>query len=149
MLSDPIRVTLLVTQALEQLRVPYLVGGSLASAVHGVVRATMGADIVADLKPEHADPLTKLLADKFYIDCQMIVEGQDRAMYVTTAEDIILAKLEWYKQGGEISERQWRDVLGVMGVRGDELDLDYLRRWAQQLEIAELLQRALHEGGLI
>ena len=50
MLSDPIRVTLLVTQALEQLRVPYLVGGSLASAVHGVVRATMDADIVADLQ---------------------------------------------------------------------------------------------------
>ncbi len=61
-------------------------------------------------------------------------------------EDIILSKLEWYRQGGEVSERQWRDVLGVLKVRGDELDLDYLRKWATELHVDDLLARALQEA---
>lgn len=54
-------------------------------------------------------------------------------MYVISPEDIILAKLEWYRMGGEVSERQWEDVLGVLKVRAGELDLDYMRRWANEL----------------
>jgi len=54
MLTEPVAVTLLVVEALEALGVPYLIGGSLASAVHGVARATVDADLVADLRPEHA-----------------------------------------------------------------------------------------------
>ncbi len=52
--SEPIAATLLVIDALERLGVPYLIGGSLASAVHGVARATLDADVVTDLQPEHA-----------------------------------------------------------------------------------------------
>ena len=50
-------VTLLVIEALEMMGVPYFIGGSLASAVHGVARSTVDAGLVADLRPEHAQPL--------------------------------------------------------------------------------------------
>ena len=62
---------------------------------------------------------------------------------VATAEDTLLAKLSWYRLGGEVSERQWRDVLGILEVQADLLDLDYMHRWAQELMVNELLERAL------
>ncbi len=58
-------------------------------------------------------------------------------------EDTILAKLEWYRLGGEVSERQWRDILGVLKTRADALDLGYLQKWADELEVKDLLERAL------
>jgi hypothetical protein len=54
--------------------------------------------------------------------------------------------LEWYRQGGEQSERQWRDVLGVLVVQSTQIDEDYLREWARQLGVADLLDRALREA---
>jgi len=66
--------------------------------------------------------------------------------YFSTAEDIILAKLEWFRTGGEVSERQWRDVLGVIGTQADHLDYAYLHRWAATLGVEDLLRRALGEG---
>ena len=68
MLSEPIAVTLLVIEALETLDVPYLIGGSLASAIHGVARATQGADLLADLRPGQTEPLALALGDAFYVD---------------------------------------------------------------------------------
>ena len=47
--------------------------------------------------------------------------------------------------GGEVSERQWRDVLGVMKTQGTRLDEGYLRRWAAELEVSDLLERAFSE----
>lgn len=73
------------------------------------------------------------------------VEPGARAFELTTAEDIVLHKLEWYRLGGEISERQWKDVLGVLSVQGSSLDLDYLREWASNLGLDALLERALNE----
>ena len=67
---------------------------------------------------------------------------EDRA-YFSTAEDIILAKLEWFRAGGETSERQWRDISGVMDLQSDRLDLEYLQKWAAQLDIQDLFQRAI------
>ena len=66
MLAESISVTLLVADALAGLGAPYAIGGSLASAVHGVMRATMDADLVADLRPEHVEPLAQALGDAFY-----------------------------------------------------------------------------------
>ena len=63
-----------------------------------------------------------------------------------TAEDTLLAKLAWYRQGNEISERQWRDVLGILRVAGPAMDRTYLRRWAEDIGVADLLDRALLEA---
>ena len=62
-----------------------------------------------------------------------------------SAEDTVLAKLEWYRMGGEVSDRQWRDLLGVLEVQGDRLDRAYMRRMALSLGVADLLSRAFEE----
>jgi hypothetical protein len=95
---DTIRVTLRVVQALEDLDIPYLIGGSLACAVHGLARATMDADLVADIRPEQVKPLARRTA-------QLLDVTSGRQAYMATAEDTLLAKLEWYRLGGEVSER--------------------------------------------
>ena len=60
-----------------------------------------------------------------------------------TPEDTVLAKLSWYRKGGEVSDRQWADILGVLRVQAGRLDLDYLRAWAKDQAVADLLDRAL------
>ena len=72
-----------------------------------------------------------------------------RAFYVASPEGTILNKLEWYKMGGGVSDRQWNDILGVLKVQGTNLDMAYLQRWASALDVAELLQRALVDAGLM
>jgi hypothetical protein len=61
-------------------------------------------------------------------------------------EDTILSKLEWYRQGGASSDRQWRDILGVLKTRAGDLDFDYLWNWAGELNVEDLLERALGEA---
>jgi hypothetical protein len=64
---------------------------------------------------------------------------------VATAEDILLARLRWFKDGGETSERQWRDIAGIVAA-SPSLEMDYLNRWAASLGVTELLARALKEN---
>ncbi len=65
---------------------------------------------------------------------------------MASAEDTILAKLEWFRAGGEVSERQWSDVVGVLRTVGPGLDQPYLLQWAGTLGVADLLERALGEA---
>ena len=65
----------------------------------------------------------------------------DKHYYVASPEDIILHKLHWYKLGGEVSERQWTDVLGVLRVQADALDEAYLNKWAAELQVDDLLKK--------
>lgn len=76
------------------------------------------------------------------------LEEGGRAFAVTTPEDIILHKLDWYRLGGGISERQWKDVLGVISVQRAALDLAYMRRSAAMLGVADLLDRAIVEADI-
>lgn len=66
-------------------------------------------------------------------------------VYVATVEDTVLAKLRWYRIGQETSETQWKDVIGMLATLRSSLDLRYLRMWADKLDLADLLQRALLE----
>jgi len=190
MLSEPLLVVARIAAAFESLSVPYIVGGSLASSVYGIPRATQDVDLVAVLSLDHIEPLTVALAGEFYVDGDMIadaikrrasfnvvhlatmfkadifVPGRDswtleelkrgrteqfdvesRAVSIRFAspEDTLLHKLVWYKLGNEISERQWRDVLGIMKVQGSQLDSSYLDLWADAIDVVALLNRARRE----
>ena len=65
---------------------------------------------------------------------------------VLSAEDVVIRKLDWYRQGGETSERQWLDVAGVLQANLPDMDRDYLRKESCDLGIADLLQRAIDEA---
>lgn len=72
-----------------------------------------------------------------------VSEDASQKLFFAAPEDIILHKLEWYKAGGEVSDRQWNDVLGILKVQGTHLDMSYLNKWAKGLGISDLLKKAL------
>jgi len=185
--DDNIDVTLQVIDALEALDITYVIGGSLASTLHGVARTTLDSDLVADIKIEHIAAFVEKLQTAFYVSAPSILDAiifqssfnlihletmfkvdifipksrlfdrsqlanrtsvivshdPERSAYVASAEDTILAKLEWYRMGDETSERQWRDIIGVIRVQEGQLDIAYLREIAIDLKISDLLERAL------
>ena len=187
MLAEQIAVVMQAIDALDGLGIRYAIGGSFASAVYGVMRATMDADLVVDLALPDVEPLARALIGDFYADAEsmreavqqrssfnlihlgtmfkvdvfvaktrafdrsqlarrrlvLLSEEPQRQAYVASAEDTILAKLEWYRMGGEVSERQWRDVLGVLLVQGERLDLGYLEKMATHIGVLDLLKQAL------
>jgi len=177
-----------VIQAFKKLSIPYYIGGSIASSVYGMARATLDVDIVADLKTHHSAHLNQILEDQYYIDEDMINDAirtnssfnlihletmikidvfihqdepyplaalqrirkdtfEDTAnveFYFSSPEDIIIHKLQWYKMGGLVSERQWLDVIGVIKVQKDSLDKKYLERWSRKLGLSTLLKEAFN-----
>jgi hypothetical protein len=73
--------------------------------------------------------------------------GGGPAYFLPCPEDVVLRKLEWFRKGGEVSDRQWADVLGVLRVSGSLLDDAFLDRWAPELGVSGLLDRARREAG--
>jgi hypothetical protein len=77
---------------------------------------------------------------------QAIGERDSAPVLFKTPEDVILRKLQWFRSGGEVSEQQWRDVLGVLAVSRGTLDEAYLDRWAAEIGVGDLLTRARKEA---
>ncbi|NQU66112.1 MAG: hypothetical protein HQ517_17780 [SAR324 cluster bacterium] len=69
-------------------------------------------------------------------------------LFLVSAEDIILYKLDWYRLYRQESERQWFDVLGVIKVQEMRLDFEYLKKWSSELGLLELLKKAFEEAGI-
>jgi len=176
-------------QILDRLGIVYAVGGSLASSLHGVARATQDVDIVIDLHAGQIKELCDALAPCFYVDEGAAMEavrrgrsfnlihfeaglkidlfvasrhplgseqlthrrlaatamlgGEPIEVSIISAEDILLAKLLWYREGGDVSERQWNDLLNLVRVQRERLDRDYLALQAKRLEVGDLLGRLL------
>lgn len=181
-----------VIEAFNRLSIQYYIGGSVASSIYGMARATMDVDIVADIKEYHVSKLKQLLDDKYYIDEDMIKEAiktassfnlihfdtafkidifiykdephqrnaierkvkdkfddeHDFEYFFSAPEDIIIAKLQWFVQGNQVSERQWLDIIGVIKVQAENLDIKYLESWSKTLGLFDLLKKAFHESGV-
>ena len=75
------------------------------------------------------------------------LDPEGDSFFFASPEDVVLNKLEWYRLGRELSERQWTDVLGVLKVQRGAVDIPYMRHWAGILGITDLLERALLEAG--
>jgi len=73
----------------------------------------------------------------------------DRRLFVKAPEDTVLRKMLWYQAGGGVTDRQWSDILGVLRIQQENLDTAYLRGWARQLGLTELLDRAMAEARAI
>lgn len=185
---SPSEVLRRVVQVLDDLKIPYMVGGSFASSIHGIPRMTQDADLVVDIQPHQAILLARIVEEDFYIDQSAISDAirrrssfniihldsmfkvdlfvltdreYDRASFarrrlvtfleegpfqlaVCAPEELVVTKLEWYDLGGRSSERQYRDVLGVIATqeRAGTFDRDHARRLARQLGLTDLLQQA-------
>ena len=179
-----------VVEALQRLGVGYYVTGSVASSAHGIARASLDVDLVAELTVQETDPLADLLDAAYYTPRgQMRVAAAERRsvnlihletmfkidvfvskdrpfdrevarraraqvidqspaaplVLVASAEDTVLAKLEWFRRGGETSERQWWDIVGVLRVN-PAVDTEYMNRWSAELGVADLLVQALAQA---
>lgn len=188
--SSVLAVVLRVIDTLEGLSIPFHIGGSFASTIHGIPRQTADVDIVVDLTPTTGKAVADALSGDFYIDqnaveeaiargscfnaihlatgfkidffvmgrqqydrvelqrsiMEQIVADPPRWAPVKSAEDVILRKLQWYEEGGRVSERQWKDVLGVLKTQGNRLDAAYLEEWARRLGLFDLLTKARSES---
>ena len=190
MADGPLDITLRVVAILDDLGIPYVLGGSLASSLVGEPRATADVDLAIRIAEEHVAPLVRALEPEFYVSedaaldavhrhasfnlvhletvqkVDLFVLGDDlldrrqlegrtrvlvsedppRELWVGSAEDQILRKLSWYLAGGEVSDRQWRDVIGILAVQRGRLDMETLRAVASDLDLSELLERAFGEA---
>jgi len=186
MLTEPEQIIEIVTAIFDRLGITYMIGGSVASGIHGVYRYTNDIDVVADISKEKITPLAAALKD-FYADEETILDAVETTSsfsiihlelmikvdvfikehdawadevwrrrqfapvsgdgtlnaYLPSPEDAILQKLRWFQLGGGVSDRQWRDILGILNMQTNNLDFPYMREWAVPLNILPLLEKAV------
>lgn len=109
---------------------------STANAIHHATQLKIDL-FIAGGTPLDAQQLARRMA---------VDVGGGRVLHIHPPEDILLQKLRWYRLGGDTSDRQWRDVLGIVRVQGARLDRTYLRENAAVLGVGDVLDRALGDG---
>jgi len=100
-----------------------------------------------DVFIQKSDPLAqKVMARRKRFQ---VTEEKGQELYLASAEDIILNKLEWYKAEDCVSDRQWNDVLGVIQVCSDNLDFEYLMDSARKRQLTDLVSKAFEMAGIL
>lgn len=186
-LQDPIEVAADAGARLDALGVAWVIGGSIASSVHGEARSTQDVDMVVALLERHVTPFAKTMGREYYVDTDAMrlavrsgasfnavhfassikvdffvagddpfeaerlrsrqrIEMPNAVLYVDTAEHTLLRKLEWYRRGGAVSERQWPDVQAIAGIQGESLHQEHLRLWAGRMGVTDLLERVMRDA---
>jgi len=122
---DIIKAITPVVEALEKLSITYHIGGSIASSLYGIARATIDADIAADIKKEHILPLKSFLDTQYYFDEEMIGDAIQRKssfnlIHLNTMIkiDIFIHKNEPYHY--EALKRRRKDTIIAEGKTSDE-----------------------------
>jgi hypothetical protein len=121
--EEALKVILELTRVLEDLKVPYAVGGSLASSMHGIPRSTQDGDLLADLRVEHVQPLIAAIEDRFYVSQERVLQAVQRRssfnlVHLKTAMkvDVFMLKAEPLSLQ-EILRRQILPLPGEPGAR--------------------------------
>ena len=168
--------------ALERLRLPYFVTGSVATVYYGEPRFTNDVDVVVALPLQCVLQFCRAFPQpEFYLSEDAVREavehhGQFNIIHPTSglkidimipsdtpfnesrfarvnrvkpsndydawfaaAEDVILKKLEYFREGG--SEKHLRDIAGVLKISGDRVDLTYIASWAVRLGLESIWER--------
>jgi hypothetical protein len=168
---------------LDDLRIRYVIGGSVAASIYGEPRSTLDLDMMIDADEEQVEALVARLPDEFFVDRDDAVEAvrlrssfsvvqvatsmkvdfflaerdsfaqeqmarrrpvriaSGAPLHFYAPEDLIIRKLMWYRAGGEQSQRQWRDVAGILRTSREQIDFDYLRQAAAKVAVVDLLER--------
>lgn len=191
MTKGPLELVRQVATILDDLGIPYALGGSMASSLVGEPRSTVDVDIAIKLDESTGPALLERANAAFYVPVDsarvaiqerssfnlvdtthglkvdlfvlgdglldrmqierrisVVVPGFTDAIWVTAPEDQVLRKLDWYARSGHASERQWRDVVGILRVHGDLMDRGYLEETARLLDLGTLLDEATHAANL-
>jgi hypothetical protein len=126
-----------VIEAFEQLSIPYYIGGSVASSIYGMARATMDVDVVADINRNHVPKLKEKLDEKYYIDEDMIFGAINNSssfnlIHLETAIkiDVFIYRDEPHQR--KAIERKVKDKFD------DEFDFEYYFSAPEDIIIAKL-----------
>ena len=180
--EDMVSVLRTLVLIFDRVPLPYCIGGSFASSIHGEFRATNDIDILSIFSDNSLEPfilnvrksfsfeettlrtavsgkntfslihLDSMVKIDFYprgeaFELEQIkraiavkIPNSDLSIKVSSPEDILLAKLRWFRLGGQVSDRQWRDIQGIVRVQGPRLDQIYLEKWSMALGIEDLLK---------
>lgn len=172
----------LLTKALDDCGLAYMVVGSYSSNYYGLPRSTQDADLVMLLEEDKFSELIRKLPEGLHLDQQssfemvtatrrdiVLVEGsgfkielfhlsddphdqlrfakrvrknigEDWAVWLPEAEDVIIQKLRWCKGGKR--QKDFDDVLSVLGVNKVALDFDYIRKWCADHDTLDILAEA-------
>lgn len=190
MTDGPLSLVVRMAQLLDELRIPYALGGSMASSLVGEPRSTVDVDMAVRLDATAGEALLERVGGQFYVlvaaareairthssfnllDTEnalkvdlfvvgdglldrmqierrvlMSLPGADAGIWVTSPEDQVLRRLDWFRGGAGASDHQWRDVVGILRVLFRSIDLDYLYTTAAAVGLAEELSEALREVG--
>jgi hypothetical protein len=126
-----------VTKAFDQLSIQYYIGGSVASSIYGMARATMDVDIVADIKKYHIAKLKEILEEEYYIDEDMIIGAIDSSSSFNLIHFETALKIDIFIYTDEPHQRTAIDRK-VKDRFDDELDLEYYFSSPEDIILAKL-----------